>query len=331
MLMQFKPNDKVVFKQLPCIVNQVNPDGTLHLIDGDGDDYDNISPDDVEREADVKKKKAMALAPALDKNRVLVDSISNLPEMRGLSAFERRFVEEFVLEPWNNTAAYYRAGGAARTYGGARLSAHNLAHRPQVAAALAVVMDLLSASVKDDRDKLMRDLLHQYDVAMAAVPVIDADGNPTGVYKVNGAVAIKAWEMRARLMGELRDKIEVTGKDGSPIQHQHQHLHAVTVFGEEQLAKLTPARRLQLLEIIREMKQENPVVDGRPVENSLGSNNKETNDAERDQINQSNPQGRQTQEAIADAATQGPGDEPEGHRRGEGRAEAAAPDEVQAG
>ena len=257
--------DKVLFKQLPCEVVGIHKDKTLLLRDEDGDEYDNVSSEGVTMTAPLQGVRQ--LEPSL--LHPMAASIANIPEMKELSTFERRFVEELIVNPSNNTAAYYRAGGSARSYGAARLSAYNLAHRDGVKAALDVMHQLFASSIAYDREKLMADLAHQYDVAMADIPVLDKFGEPTGIYKKDGSWASKVTEMRARLIGAWTDRLEVTGKDGGAIQHQH--LHGVTVLSVEELSKnLNREERTQLLHLVRKARGEkNNVIDGRPTENSL--------------------------------------------------------------
>ena len=56
--------------------------------------------------------------------------------------------------------------------------------------------------------------------AMTAEPVRDADGNPTGEYRYEGAVANRALELLGKTLGMFRDKVEHSGPDGTAIPIQ---------------------------------------------------------------------------------------------------------------
>lgn len=265
-----KVNDRVVFKGLPCVVNRVNPDGTLHLLDEDGDDYEDVPADGIVMQPtganqDGRRGPGNAF-PNWNKARRIPAEVLDLPEIKALTGFQQRFVTEMAADPGSHTAAWLRAGGQAKDIGMARQAAHYLSKRPAVAAALQVLKQLHWEMAQYDAQQLMIDLQHQYEIASAVLPVLDSDGNPTGVYKINNAAAIKCLEIRARLLGLLKDKVELTGKDGGPLQVQHQV--GVSVLGAEGFARLTKEERADLLRLWRKAKGEEEapaLADNKPV------------------------------------------------------------------
>lgn len=56
--------------------------------------------------------------------------------------------------------------------------------------------------------------------ASQAVPVLDAEGHPTGEYRYQGAVANRALELLGKHLGMFVELHELSGKDGGPIQTQ---------------------------------------------------------------------------------------------------------------
>lgn len=49
--------------------------------------------------------------------------------------------------------------------------------------------------------------------SMAAIPVRDKDGNPTGTYKYNAQAALKGLELLGKNRGMFTDRVDITSKD----------------------------------------------------------------------------------------------------------------------
>lgn len=167
-----------------------------------------------------------------------------------LSAFQRRFVLEYAVDQ-NARAAYERAGGSKRssyTHGPATL------RRPHVRAAVDAEMAPLWQVVKD---RALAAAQITADRAEAdPLEALDPEGNPLPLHRMpqRARRAIKSlslvyqdkermrddgvrivervplvanlvWfdsrpdrELALKLAGKLRDKVELTGEDGGPVQ-----------------------------------------------------------------------------------------------------------------
>ena len=60
---------------------------------------------------------------------------------------------------------------------------------------------------------VIKGLMENVERAMQKVPVTDAQGNPTGVYRYEGAVANRALELLGKELGMFIDRKEVTPKN----------------------------------------------------------------------------------------------------------------------
>lgn len=93
--------------------------------------------------------------------------------------------------------------------------------------------------------------LHEvYNVAMAAVQVLDRKGNPTGVYKVDIAGANRALELIGKHIGMFEQRIEVTHKG-----EVHHLLEAIAARGKpslEQRRAVTINAKPERGEVVRE-------------------------------------------------------------------------------
>lgn len=53
--------------------------------------------------------------------------------------------------------------------------------------------------------------------AMTPEQVLDREGNPTGRWTWNGSIANRSLELLGKHLGMFSNRVEITGKDGSPI------------------------------------------------------------------------------------------------------------------
>ena len=81
-----------------------------------------------------------------------------------------------------------------------------------------------------DRGYVLAGLRKNYERALQAEPVLDKNGNPTGQYTWNGAVANRALELMGKELGMFVDRQKYTGgKDIGPIQLDY------SVYTDEEL------------------------------------------------------------------------------------------------
>jgi phage terminase small subunit len=148
----------------------------------------------------------------------------------GLSPKQARFVDEYLLD-LNASAAYRRAGYSARG-NAAEVTAHQLLRNPKVAAAIAEAQASRSTRTRITVDAVLTDLLNiaHCDVRHA----FDENGNPLPPHllpaelarciasievkngtngrdiRIRFADRMRSYELIARHLGMLKDRIEVT-------------------------------------------------------------------------------------------------------------------------
>jgi phage terminase small subunit len=126
--------------------------------------------------------------------------------VKSLSAREKIFVAEYLVD-FNAAKAAVRAGYSARSCG----QPYRLLERRRVAEAIRDGIRERVAKLGIDADDVLLRALQIYDRAMAAEPVLKWDAAskrrlPTGEFAYDGALAAKALEMIAKLLGAFRDK-----------------------------------------------------------------------------------------------------------------------------
>ncbi len=132
-----------------------------------------------------------------------------------LSDRQQRFVEEYAKDR-NATAAAERAGYKQPNMQGPRLMVND-----GVRAAIDALLAVASEQALVDAAWVLARLRENVERAMQAIPVTDREGNETGQYTYEGAVANKGLELLGKHLGLFPNKHVLTGKDGGPIQHEH--------------------------------------------------------------------------------------------------------------
>ena len=123
-------------------------------------------------------------------------------EARPLNARQLGFCRNVVANGGNATKAYVDAGYSpvGANAGAARLLA-NVSTKAEIASIRADVE--IEATV--DRSYVIANLRENAARAMQAVPVLDRDGNETGVYKYQGSVANRSLELLGKSIGMFVD------------------------------------------------------------------------------------------------------------------------------
>jgi phage terminase small subunit len=119
-----------------------------------------------------------------------------------MTARERLFVAELLKDVGAPGAAAARAGYSERT---ASKIAHELMQRPVVKAAVEKGMQALAKTAGVDAAKVMQALERLADKAENA-----GEFTP----------ALRSWELMGKHIGMFRDKVEVTGPGGGPVQFE---------------------------------------------------------------------------------------------------------------
>lgn len=156
-----------------------------------------------------------------------------------LAARHARFVEEYLVD-LNATQAAIRAGYSART---ARQMGEENLSKPDIQAAIAkrmhdrekrteitqdrVIAELAKIAFGNKRSvmewgpsgvKLKDSKLLTDDDAAQVAEVSESVTNAGGTLKLKTHDKVKALELIGRHLGMFKDRVELTGKDGGPIQ-----------------------------------------------------------------------------------------------------------------
>lgn len=127
---------------------------------------------------------------------------------------QQRFVEEYLID-LNATAAAIRAGYSKHT--AHAIGQENL-RKPIIAAAVREKQEQRSQRTEIDQDWVIEQLTTIAKRCMQAEPVI-RDGKETGEFTFQPAPANRAVELLGKNIGMFNDKVELTGKDGGPIEY----------------------------------------------------------------------------------------------------------------
>ena len=114
-----------------------------------------------------------------------------------LNEKQKQFCEEYIID-LNGTQAAIRAGYSKKT---ARAIANELLTKLDIQEYICVLKNKRSERVKYSQDELMRDILEVKNRCMQANPVLDKEGNETGVWKFDSNGANKALDMLAKHVG----------------------------------------------------------------------------------------------------------------------------------
>ena len=114
-----------------------------------------------------------------------------------LNEKQKQFCEEYIID-LNGTQAAIRAGYSEKT---ANRIASELLSKLDIQEYICELKNKRSERVKYSQDELMRDILEVKNRCMQANPVLDKEGNDTGVWKFDSNGANKALDMLAKHVG----------------------------------------------------------------------------------------------------------------------------------
>lgn len=114
-----------------------------------------------------------------------------------LNEKQKQFCEEYIID-LNGTQAAIRAGYSAKT---ANEQAAQLLAKLSIQEYICKLKNKRSERVKYSQDELMRDILEVKNRCMQANPVLDKEGNETGIWKFDSNGANKALDMLAKHVG----------------------------------------------------------------------------------------------------------------------------------
>ena len=144
--------------------------------------------------------------------------------MSDLTAKQELFVQEYLID-LNATQAAIRAGyseDSARSIGCENLT------KPDIQEAIAAAQAARVERIELTQDYVLNTVIETVERCKQAKPVLDRKGDPvltetpTGdlvpAYVFDTRAVLKGAEMLGKHIGMFRDKLELTGKDGGPIQ-----------------------------------------------------------------------------------------------------------------
>ena len=119
-----------------------------------------------------------------------------------LNEKQKQFCEEYIID-LNGTQAAIRAGYSEKT---ANRIASELLTKLDIQEYICELKNKRSERVKYSQDELMRDILEVKNRCMQANPVLDKEGNETGVWQFDSNGANKALDMLAKHVGFYKTK-----------------------------------------------------------------------------------------------------------------------------
>ena len=114
-----------------------------------------------------------------------------------LNEKQKQFCEEYIID-LNGTQSAIRAGYSEKT---ANRIASELLSKLDIQEYICELKNKRSERVKYSQDELMRDILEVKNRCMQANPVLDKEGNETGIWKFDSNGANKALDMLAKHVG----------------------------------------------------------------------------------------------------------------------------------
>ena len=114
-----------------------------------------------------------------------------------LNEKQKQFCEEYIID-LHGTQAAIRAGYSEKT---ANRIASELLTKLDIQEYICELKNKRSERVKYSQDELMRDILEVKNRCMQANPVLDKEGNETGIWKFDSNGANKALDMLAKHVG----------------------------------------------------------------------------------------------------------------------------------
>jgi phage terminase small subunit len=141
-------------------------------------------------------------------------SSAEMGSTMALTDKRRRFVDEYLVDLCGAQAAI-RAGYAP---GRAKQTADDLLNVPEVAAAVAEGQAALASRTHLTQDWVLERLKEVAERSLQHEAVLDHNGEPTGEYTFQHSGANRALELIGKHLGMFKERVEVTGKNGGPVE-----------------------------------------------------------------------------------------------------------------
>lgn len=144
-----------------------------------------------------------------------------------LTAKQQRFVAEYLID-LNATQAAIRAGYSAKT---AEVIGYENLSKPQIAEAVQVAIKARSERTEITQDYVLKTIYETVERCKQAKPVLMRNGEPVMVetpdgetapaYAFDSTAVLKGAELLGKHLKMFADKVELTGKDGGPMDTHH--------------------------------------------------------------------------------------------------------------
>lgn len=194
----------------------------------------------------LSKKTIRDLLPKKKKNRgapLLPNQRPNAKAEKKLNPRELVFVLEYCKD-WNASRAYGVAYEKTNP-GTCGTEGFKLLRKPKILAAVQCAQRQLVNSKNLDREKILDEALDTYYKAKADKPVLDREGNHTGMYVFQGMVAVKALELVCKMCGFIQNKVLMSGT----IDHNVNQTSVVVKISD---LPLTVEEKRRLITLIKE-------------------------------------------------------------------------------
>jgi phage terminase small subunit len=127
-----------------------------------------------------------------------------------LSPMQQRFCDEYLADDKRNqTQAAIRAGYSVKT---AQVQASCLINEPKVQAYLKWKLSKIQSKLNINAEQVLQSILEIGERCKQAVPVLDDNGNETGVYRFDAQGALRAYELLGKNLELFTDKVKQTGE-----------------------------------------------------------------------------------------------------------------------
>lgn len=143
-------------------------------------------------------------------------------KQRKLNNRQITFCQEYIKD-LNASAAYRRSGYKSKD---SDVCAAQLLVNPSVRAYINELLAQRSKRTEIDADYVLYGIQSVVERCKQGEPVLDDEGNPTGVWKFEPQACLTGFKMLGQHLKLFTEKHEVTGKDGKDV------------FGTEQLERM---------------------------------------------------------------------------------------------
>lgn len=134
--------------------------------------------------------------------------------IKKLTPKQQAFVDEYLID-FNATRAALTAGYSQKT--AAKIGSENLI-KPEIQKAISLAQQKRSERTEITQDYVLSTIQQTIERCKQAEPVFNKDGEETGEYKFDSNAVLKGCDLLGKHLGMFKDKVELSGPDGGPVQ-----------------------------------------------------------------------------------------------------------------